>query len=163
MSELAEFTDFYSANSSRVYRAVVAAAGRLESAEDATAEAFQRAWARWRTVRDHPAPVAWVTLTAVNIVRDDARRTSRALRLAPKLVSETEVPEPTTLDPHLVSCIARLPERQREVLALRVLLDLSAEQTAAELDISAGTVGTHLSRALAALRAELATQLSEQA
>ena len=43
----------------------------------------------------------------------------------------------------------------RRVVALRVLLDLSAQQTADELGIDAGTVGTHLHRALATLRARM--------
>jgi DNA-directed RNA polymerase specialized sigma24 family protein len=41
------------------------------------------------------------------------------------------------------------------VIALRVLLGLSAEQTAKELCIAAGTVGTHLRRGLGTLRAVL--------
>ena len=43
-------------------------------------------------------------------------------------------------------------ERQRQVVALRILLGLSGEQSAIELGITAGSVGTHLHRALAALR-----------
>lgn len=59
------------------------------------------------------------------------------------------------VDPALLAAVRNLPERQREVVALRALLGLSAEQTANELGIDAGTVGTHLRRGLAALRAVL--------
>lgn len=59
------------------------------------------------------------------------------------------------IDPALLASCAALPTRQREVVAYRVLLGLSASDTARELGIDAGTVGTHLRRALAALRVSL--------
>jgi DNA-binding CsgD family transcriptional regulator len=60
------------------------------------------------------------------------------------------------MDSGLAAALRRLPLRQREVLTLRLLLDLDTETTARTLGISAGTVGTHLHRALEALRAGLA-------
>jgi RNA polymerase sigma-70 factor (ECF subfamily) len=48
--------------------------------------------------------------------------------------------------------VSELPEQQRRVLALRVMLDLDTAQTAEILGIAPGTVTTHLHRALAALR-----------
>jgi RNA polymerase sigma factor (sigma-70 family) len=59
------------------------------------------------------------------------------------------------LDGALVTALRRLPVRQREVVALRLLLDLDTETTARVLGISGGTVGAHLHRALGALRDEL--------
>jgi DNA-directed RNA polymerase specialized sigma24 family protein len=53
--------------------------------------------------------------------------------------------------------VRRLPARQREVLVLRVFLDLDIETTAAQLAIAPGTVRAHLARAVAALRRELAS------
>lgn len=56
----------------------------------------------------------------------------------------------------------RLPRRQREVIALRILLDLSTERTAELLGIAQGTVGAHLSKALARLERELVgTEITE--
>ncbi|HEX6519718.1 MAG TPA: sigma factor-like helix-turn-helix DNA-binding protein [Streptosporangiaceae bacterium] len=49
----------------------------------------------------------------------------------------------------------RLPARQREVLALRIFLDLDTETTAKVIGIAPGTVMAHLSRAVAALRRDL--------
>lgn len=56
-----------------------------------------------------------------------------------------------------------LPEQQLLVLIYRVLLDLSTEQTAAEMGIASGTVSTHLKRALAALRENLESQGHKEA
>lgn len=53
--------------------------------------------------------------------------------------------------------VLALPHRQREVVALRIMLDLDTEATAQLLGIEASTVGVHLHRALHALKATLAT------
>ena len=60
------------------------------------------------------------------------------------------------LDAALLTALWRLPPRQREVLALRIFLDLDTDVIARQLGIEAGTVRMHLSRAVAALRHELA-------
>jgi RNA polymerase sigma factor (sigma-70 family) len=51
----------------------------------------------------------------------------------------------------VLAALRTLPERQREVLALRYYLDLSEAEIAATLGISAGSVKTHAHRGLAAL------------
>ena len=56
------------------------------------------------------------------------------------------------LDSSLVAALRRLPVRQREVIALRLLLDLDTSTTAEMLGISGSTVTTHLHRAIGALR-----------
>jgi DNA-binding CsgD family transcriptional regulator len=52
--------------------------------------------------------------------------------------------------------LLRLPARQREVVALRLFLDLDIARTAEVLGIAPGTVRAHLTRATAALREDLA-------
>jgi RNA polymerase sigma-70 factor (sigma-E family) len=51
----------------------------------------------------------------------------------------------------MLEALRVLPDRQREVLALRYYLDLSEAEIAATLGISPGSVKTHAHRALAAL------------
>ena len=62
----------------------------------------------------------------------------------------------TGLDAVVLTALRRLPARQREVIVLRVFLDLDIETTARQLAIAPGTVRAHLSRAVTALRNELA-------
>ena len=59
------------------------------------------------------------------------------------------------LDRSLVAALRRLPVRQREVIALRLLLDLDTSTTAEMLGMSASTVATHLHRAIGALRRDI--------
>ena len=61
-----EFTEFYAAAKDDCMRIVLISVGNRQLAEDLVAEAFTRAWMSWRTVRDHPAPRAWVVRTALN-------------------------------------------------------------------------------------------------
>ena len=51
----------------------------------------------------------------------------------------------------VLAAIAKLPQRQREVLALKYYLDLSEREVAAMLRVSRGTVAATGFRALAAL------------
>jgi len=55
----------------------------------------------------------------------------------------------------LLSALNRLPELDREALACRYFLDLSEAETAAALEVRAGTLKSRLSRALERMRAEL--------
>ena len=57
----------------------------------------------------------------------------------------------------LLTVLRQLPQRQREVIAYRVFLDLDTLATAKALGIAPGTVTAHLSRAVATLRGHLVT------
>jgi len=59
------------------------------------------------------------------------------------------------VDDGLLDALRRLPLREREVVVLRLLLDLDTATTARQLGIAAGTVRAHLARAMAALRLQL--------
>jgi RNA polymerase sigma-70 factor (ECF subfamily) len=54
-----------------------------------------------------------------------------------------------------MAALLRLPVRQRQVVALRLFLDLDTAGTAQVLGIAPGTVQAHLGRAMAALRYDL--------
>lgn len=156
------FDSFYAENKNSVLRAVIAATGDLESAEDFTAEAFSRAYENWAMVSLKTSPAAWIVRSAVNLSIDRHRQSQVALRVLPDLVDDSHAPPPALpIDPALLAAIKSLPERQRQVLALRILLGLSGEQTAQELSVSVGAVGTHLHRALATLRTHMSALNNE--
>lgn len=156
------FAEFYGARKDGVYRAVLLATRRPAEAEDAVADAFARACERWDRLQIHPDPTAWVMRTAMNRFVSGWRRWRRE-QPDPPDVPVLVPDEARSLDPFLLRLLWRLPQRQREVVALRVLADLDARATAAALGIAPGTVGVHLSRALAALRYGLAGTDYEEA
>ena len=153
-NEQTEFAEFFRASWDPCLRAVVAVVGRPELAEDQLAEAFAKAWVSWRKVRRHPAPRAWVVRTALNTGATWWRRRHRELPLADH---DLTVPDDLDdgLDATLLTALWRLPARQREVIALRIFLDLDNDVIASQLGIEAGTVRMHLSRGVTALRHEL--------
>jgi RNA polymerase sigma factor (sigma-70 family) len=149
-----EFADFFQASWEPCLKAVAASTGDMLLAEEQVAEAFARAWVSWRKVSRHPARRAWVVRTALNIGASRWRRRGRELPLIDHDVAVAAVPE-TGLDAVVLQALRRLPARQREVIVLRVFLDLDIETTARTLAIAPGTVRAHLSRAAATLRKEL--------
>ena len=146
---------FYEASRGPCLRAVCAMVGDRRLAEDLVAEGFARAWASWRKVGNHPAPRAWVLRTALNLRVSWWRRRRREI----PLVGADWISPPTSaegIDPSLMAALYRLSPRQREVVVLRLLLDLDTHSTAAVLGIAPGTVTAHLSRAADALQRDLA-------
>jgi RNA polymerase sigma factor (sigma-70 family) len=81
------------------------------------------------------------------------RARTRAVRRTERLKTNATVVTPRIderLD--LYAALAKLPRRQRETVVLRYLGDLSEAQTADLIGCSVGSVKTHASRGLAALK-----------
>jgi DNA-directed RNA polymerase specialized sigma24 family protein len=148
----AAFVEFFEATHGDVFRAVLVVARDWHVAEDATATAYMRAWERWPVVAHHPSPVAWVIRVAMN---DSVSWWRRARRLVGTFGVASATGAPDFPDPDVRAAVDALPLRQRQVVALRVVLGFDAKDTAALLGIAPGTVGAHLSRALDACRARL--------
>jgi RNA polymerase sigma-70 factor (sigma-E family) len=151
-----DFVGFYETNKDRCLRAVAASGVDGHLAEELVAEAFARAWRSWARVSRHPAPVAWVVRTAVNTRVSWWRRRRREVPLAGHDLASADHPR-GSVETSVMAALGRLPARQREVITLRLLLDLDTETTALVLGIAPGTVTAHLSRGISALRAQLPT------
>lgn len=143
-----DFTAFYEAEAPRLVRSVALATGEPALAEEAVAEAFARAWARWPTVRTHKWPGAWVMRVALNESRNRFRRRAVERRKAPVVARPEAVEDP---QPHagwpLWDAVRELPKRERTLIALRYVADLTQAEIAELLDISPGTVAAGLHRA----------------
>jgi DNA-directed RNA polymerase specialized sigma24 family protein len=149
------FAAFYETSRGPCLRAVCAVVGDRRLAEDLVAEGFARAWAAWPKVSKHPAPRGWVLRTALNLRVSWWRRRRREL---PLVGADWVLPAatPEGIDPSLMAAVNRLSARQRQVIVLRVLLDLDTHSTADVLGIAPGTVTAHLCRAADALQRDLA-------
>jgi RNA polymerase sigma factor (sigma-70 family) len=148
------FVLFYKNNSGPVFRVLLAGTLSRATAEDATAEAFARAFANWETVAEHPNPRAWVLRVAWNYYRSSWRRWEG------RWAAEVDAPTPaaaadTWADPDLVAAIRQLPLGQREVIVVVALGELTTDEAAEVLGKAAGTIRSQLFRARAALRAAL--------
>jgi RNA polymerase sigma-70 factor (ECF subfamily) len=153
-----EFEAFYAAAKDDCLRTVFACTGDLHRAEDLVAEAFARAWASWGRVAQHPAPRAWIVRTALNQGVSVWRRRRRELPLADLTGWEPAVDAVQQgIEWDLNAAVLALPPRQRQVVALRVFLDLDTAATARALGIAQGTVRALLSQAMAALRTAIDT------
>lgn len=162
-----DFTAFYEGHRDACFRAVLAVVGDRHLAEELTAEAFARAWGHWRKVARHPAPAAWVVRTALNthvswwrrrrreVVWDATTVGASAGAGAGTVRGEYLDGDATAADLAIRDALRTLPTRQREVVVLRVFLDLDTRSTAAALGLAPGTVQSHLHRAMKALRTEL--------
>jgi RNA polymerase sigma-70 factor (sigma-E family) len=127
------------------------------AAEDAAAEAFTRAYARWPLLRRHPKREAWVLRVTTNIAIDVLRRK----RVDPPLGVANDPAGEVATSIGLGAALRALPRRQREVVTLRYLADLSEREVAAVLDLAEGSVKSHASRGLTSLRSHLGTDAPE--
>lgn len=160
-----DFAAFYERHRDACFRAVLATVADRHLAEELTAEAFARAWGHWRKVAGHPAPAAWVVRTALNTHVSWWRRRRREVVWDATTVGASGDAgaargasgdgDATAVDLAIRDALRTLPARQREVVVLRVFLDLDTRSTAAALGLAPGTVQSHLHRAMKALRAEL--------
>jgi RNA polymerase sigma factor (sigma-70 family) len=127
-------------------------------AEELTAETFARAFrARRRFDRRGESALPWLYGIAANLLRMHRRGEERRLRayaretergFEPSLNADSDYRlDAAALRPALAEALASLPHAQREVLLLHAWAELSNEEIAAALGISAGTVRSRLHRA----------------
>jgi RNA polymerase sigma factor (sigma-70 family) len=144
------FDAAYPALFRRAYGTAYRLLGARAEAEDVAQETLTRALVRWRRVEEYAEP--WVVRTPTNLAIDVVRRRKRhADEMTDRGVGDVFVDD--RMD--LVRALMALPRRQREVVALRFLGDFSEKDIATALGLSNGTVKSHASRGLIALRAQL--------
>jgi RNA polymerase sigma-70 factor (sigma-E family) len=147
-----EFAGFVAGRSSRLLRTAYLLTRDWGQAEDLLQTALARTWLAWSRLDEDPEP--YVRKVLVNTYASWWRRKWRGE------TPHGELPESATADPNeglgerdaIWQALGRLPRRQRAVLVLRYFEDLTEAQTADVLGISAGTVKSQTSKALARLR-----------
>jgi RNA polymerase sigma-70 factor (ECF subfamily) len=137
------FERWYRAEHGRLVSSLTVMAGSVDAAHDAVADAFAKAYERWDRVAAMESPTGWVRQVAVNGVRRRMRRAALERTLLRRLRPPERQPAPA-IEPELWTALRALPERQRAVLALRIVLDLAQEDVARLLAIRPGTVSATL-------------------
>jgi RNA polymerase sigma-70 factor (sigma-E family) len=153
------FDAFVRARLPHLLRLGRALTGSEQAGADLVQDALERSLMRWSRIEsDDPEGYVRRVMVTRNI---SAWRRVRRERLTAE-VPETSYDE-TPPDPALWAALAQLPPRQRAVIALRYYEDLTEAQTAQLLGVSAGTVKSQASRAMAKLRDLLAADAADAA
>ncbi len=153
-----DFGAFHREQRPRLVRAVAASIGDLDRAAEAVDEALARAWVRWDHVSSLDAPGGWVFRVAVNHARSRWRRLGRELLRPVMELSSGSTPGPELPDSLLRDAVLGLPEHQRDVVVVRLILDYDTATAANLLGVPEGTVTSRLSRAIIRLRSKMETQ-----
>jgi RNA polymerase sigma factor (sigma-70 family) len=140
------FEEWYAAEAPKVLLTLRAALGERALAEDAVAEGFARAYAKWSKVSKMDSPTGWVFVVALNHARTLARQRTREQAHAVRFESAQTVqgPEP---DGPVWRTVAELSPASRMAVALRYIADLPEVEVARLMGVSRGTVATTLHRA----------------
>jgi RNA polymerase sigma factor (sigma-70 family) len=144
-----------------VHAFLVYLTGDRAVAEDLTAETFARALERWHRYDPRRGGArTWLCQVARSAALDHFRAEDRRRRREGRYaVAELrESAEPVFgegLSPALERALAQLSAAEREVVALRIVLELDGEGAARVLGISTTACSTRLSRALTKLEKEV--------
>ena len=156
----------YDLTARKLYGLSLRVVGSAERAEDVLQESYLQVW---RSAGDYRAtlspPMAWLGLivrsrSLDNLRRRAAERAHLTQDLDETLSDTLEGDAPNPLDTSLASqqawalhqCLRQLDNRQREVISLAYLRDLSHGELAERLTLPLGTVKTWIRRGLDKLR-----------
>ena len=162
----AAFRELYERTSSRMYGVALRVTGHRESAEDALQDAFLNIW---RIADTYSAslspPLAWMGVVVRSRALDFqrrrmAQRADRTVEFEESLHEDVDDDAASPLDLAdaseqawaLHQCLRKLDARQREVLSLAYMRDLSHSDLARQLKLPIGTVKTWIRRGIDQLR-----------
>ncbi len=156
----------YELTARKLYGLALRVVGNAERAEDVLQESFLQIW---RNAPDYRAslspPMAWLALIVRSRSLDSLRRRAAerghlTQELDETLADTLEGDTPDPMDTSLASqqawalhqCLGQLEHKQREVISLAYLRDLSHGELAGQLRLPLGTVKTWIRRGLDRLR-----------
>ena len=157
----AAFAPLYERYFPRIYAYCLRRTGTAEEAEDLTSLVFTRALTGLAGYRGGSV-AAWLFRIAHNAVANHLRDRRPQIPLEPTATAMEKAPSADQPLDHLIRAeeqervarlIAALPERERELLALKVGGGLSAKEVGAVLGKSEGAVRVALHRTIQGLRA----------
>ena len=152
------FDDFAQAAMPRLRRLAYGWCRDWHRADDLVQETLERVYAAWPRLRRDTQPFAYARTTMLRHLISEQRRPWRRREVS-GLSPGPEDPVATCTDPavnlDLLAAIAALPPRQRAVVLLRHVEDLSTAEVAEVLHCSEGTVKSQAHHARTALQRQL--------
>lgn len=151
------FGDLYEIHFERVYAFVARRVGQRETAEDLTADVFQKALANLRSFEWRGVPFgAWLLRIAANVIADQLKRSGMEVGTDdPPEISMKPRMEQAEDAARLFQMVNGLAEDQREVIVMRFAEEKSIREIAQKIRRSEGAVKQLQFRALQNLRAQL--------
>lgn len=147
--------DIYRTHRMGMVRLAILLVDDINSAEDVVQDAFAGLYRNWDQLRDAQAAIGYLRTAVVNGSRSMLRRRRTARAYVPPHSADARSAESmamlTAEHQSVISALGELAPRQREILVLRYYGGLSEAEIAAATGLSAGTVKSTASRAVARL------------
>lgn len=168
------FGEIFARHAKPVYNYLFRRCGDWSAAEDLTSVVFLEAWRKRAEVRlVHDSALPFLFGVATNVLRNRRRSDRRYREALARMPAPVEVTDPAD-DPAaraaaeqdmraILAVLARLSQREQDVISLCLWMGLSYEEAAAALDVPVGTVRSRLSRARGRLRELLDVSGHEEA
>ena len=151
-AERAEFERFAAGQLSSLLRPAYYLTGDWQLAQDVVQATLVKMCGAWPRLKADVDRAAYARTVMVNVYRDHARSERRRSGLLRSFTPAAPVEVDVAERDYQRELLMALPPKQRAVVVLRFLEDLSIQQTADCLGVTAGTVKSQTSDALAALR-----------
>jgi RNA polymerase sigma-70 factor (ECF subfamily) len=159
MTAAPDWDAVYRAELPRVYNFFRYRLGDVPDVEDLTARTFEKAWrARNRYRSDVAGFATWLMSIARNVATDHirARRLHLPLEQAEQIAAQAITPEDAMVQgsdaKRLAALLATLPERDRELMALKYGAGMTNRAIARTTGLSESNIGTILHRTVQTLR-----------
>lgn len=148
MTRVDEFNSFYAATSAQTLQVTYAVCGDRQVAQEATVDAYRRAWRDWNKVREH---------NPLGYVRTEAWKVSLLSRGTHPLRRKQEGDSDTAL----LDALGDLANNDRRLIALLTLGDIDLEQASHEIGVTAEEGIEQVTNGLARLEKSLGQGINE--
>ena len=141
------FIDLHTQHSTRVYRYIACRISDRHRAEELAADVFRIAWEKELA---EPPGIGWLLATARNVLGNEYKGRRRRQELVERLKEDVRSHDPESNDEEraaVADVLARLRERDREVLMLSYWDELTTAELAQTLGCSASAAAVRLHRA----------------
>ena len=159
-----DFTAYAAGRWTHLVRSAVLLGCSYADAEDVAQTALVKTWSHWPRVSRSAEPDAYVYRIMVNALFTTRRRKwwgEQPTADPPERRTDDDTTHVDTRDA-VVGALRELPLKQRQVLVLRYVADLTEQATADVLGVALGTVKSRASRGLAALDPAYLTDFVEE-
>ena len=153
------FRRFYERRYGDMVRFAAFLTGDTDVADDVAQEAFVKVFDAWDRIADPERADAYLKTTVVNVVRGRHRRRQTAERQPEPHLTVVSSAEDDAMGrlshQDVLDAVAALPLRQRACVVMRHWMRMTESEIAAHLDLSVGSVRTHVKRGTRTLQEEL--------